>query len=139
MTNPFDIQSLHGQYFIATIIFNEVSGRISVGMDGKIYLCQDSIDGGAPRRYLFGYKFGWPVLDLNDLNGSHVFDLKILPPPTKYHALFQEILEKRGPTWDVDGSYSVLPTEVMASIVDFMSEIKVFEPKNLGNNKIQSE
>ncbi len=138
MTNP-SIQSLHGQYFSAEICFKDVVGRISINEDGLAYLCQDEVDGGSTScRDFFGYTYGFYVGNMKNID-SGVQNLKILPPPTAYHALFQEILKKRGPTWDVDGSYSVLPDEVMASIVDFMSGIKVFEPKNLGNKQIKSE
>ncbi len=133
----FNIKSLHGQYFTAEICFNQCYGRISVNEHGMAYLCQNEIDGGSKDcRDFFGYTYGFYVGKMEKIS-SAIQDLKTLPPPTAYHALFQEILEKRGPAWDEDGSYSVVPNEVMASIVDFMSEIKVFEPKNLGNNQNQ--
>ncbi len=132
MTNPPNIHSLHGQYFSATIVFYEVVGRILVTRDDRVYLCQDSMNGCARRRDFLGYKHGWYVLDFENLADSHVFNLKLLPSPIEYHALFQEILEKRGSTWDVDGSYSVIPNEVLAKIQGFLGGIKVFEPKNLG-------
>ncbi len=132
---PFDIHSLHGQYFSATIVFYKVVGRILVTRGGGAYLCQDSINGCARRRDFLGYKHGWHVLDFDDLADSHVFGLKLLPSPIEYHLLFQEILEKRGPTWDEDGNYSVIPNEVMDKIAAFMERVKEFEPKNLGNNQ----
>lgn len=133
MTDQFDIQSLHGQYFSAEICFKDVVGRISVSHDNVVYLCHDneSLPLFLKIGENFGYKNVWGC-DLRVPEEQYVINLRILPPPTSYHALFQEILKKRGPTWDVDGSYSVLPNEVMASIADFMSGIKVFEPKNLG-------
>ncbi len=133
MSENFNIQSIHGSYFAAEICFKDVVGRISVSKHGRSYLCHNEDELNISKRHVksFGYKYVWPIGDMSDIEPA-VQNLKILPSPLEYHALFQEILEKRGPTWDVDGSYSVLPNEVMASIVDFMSGIKVFEPKNLG-------
>ena len=142
MNKNSNIHSLHGAYFTATIAFDKVVGRISVNEAGALYLCQDALgvddDGTCSCRDFFGYKFAWGVGQASDLRACHVFDLKILPPPTEYHAIFQEILEKRGPTWDVDGSYSVIPNEVLSKINDFMEGIRGFDPKNLGNNQNKS-
>ncbi len=129
------IRSLHGRYFSATICFSEVVGRISVNEHGIAYLCQDGMAGGDKAcRDFFGYSYGFCVGDMEaeSLKLCSVFSLKLLPSPIEYHALFQEILAKRGPTWDVDGSYSVLPNEVLEKIHSFMENIKEFEPKNLG-------
>lgn len=131
MLENFNIQSLHGAYFSATIVFYEVFGRILVRDNGQVYLCQDSLDGSIIQSE-FGYKYAWLVVDFEDLADSHVFNLKILPSPIEYHALFREILEKRGPTWSEDGSYSVIPNEVLAKIHSFMEVIKEFDLKNLG-------
>lgn len=132
MTNP-SIQSLHGQYFSAEICFVQCYGRISVNEEGMVYLCQDETAGGGTScRDFFGYKYAFYYPFDSLVVTSGIQNLKILPPPTEYHTLFQEILEKRGPTWDVDGSYSVIPDEVLAKIKDFMDGIKVFEPKNPG-------
>ena len=138
---PFDIHSLHGQYFSATIGFDEAVGRISVDDCGAMYLCQDTAGLAEGQshfcRDFFGYKFAWGIYDDKNLPESKVFNLKILPSPIEYHALFQEILAKRGPTWSEDGSYSVIPTEVLAKIHSFMDGIKEFDAKNLGNNQNQ--
>ena len=139
MTNS-PIHSLHGQYFTAEICFDEVMGRISVSNYGTIYLCQDVIGltDAETRgcRDFFGHKFVWPAA-MNDLASHHVLNLKILPSPIEYHALFREILERRGPTWSEDGSYSVIPNEVLAKIQSFLEGIKEFDVKNLGNNQNQ--
>lgn len=132
MTNSFNIHSLHGAYFIATIAFDEVMGRISVNDNGSVYLAQNEYDGGTSCTEMFGYKFSWFLNDIYCPTNSHVFNLKILPSPIEYHALFQEILEKRGPTWSEDGSYSVIPNEVLAKIHSFMEGIKEFDVKNIG-------
>ena len=141
MSENFNIHSLHGAYFTATICFDKVVGRISVNEEGVAYLCQDEIAGSAKAcRDFFGYSYGFYVGDMSawELKLCGIFNLKILPSPIEYHVLFQEILEKRGPTWDVDGNYSVIPNEVLEKIMAFMGEIKDFEPKNLGNNQNQS-
>ncbi len=130
---PFDIHSIHGQYFSATIGFDEVVGRISVRNDAAAYLCQDLLPGSMVCRDFLGYKHAWFVGDMTDLVGHNVHNLKLLPSPPEYHALFQEIITKRGPTWDEDGNYSVIPNEVMDKIAAFMEGVKEFEPKNLGN------
>ncbi len=127
-----NIHSFHGQYFSATIGFTDVMGRISVNEAGMVFLCQDDmIGGGGSCRDFFGYKGAFYLHDLPDVPAV-VFSLKILPSPLEYHAIFQEILEKRGSTWDVDGSYSVIPNEVLAKIQGFLEEIKEFDVKNLG-------
>lgn len=123
--NQFDIHSLHGAYFIASICFDEVVGRVSIKPDGRVYLCQDKLDASELCREFFGYKYAWPVDDISKPEDSHVYDLKILPSPLEYHELFQEILAKRGPTWSEDGSYSVIPNEVMDKIRDFVKGIKI--------------
>lgn len=137
MPNSFDIHSLHGQYFSATIGFTDVMGRISVNEAGMVFLCQDDmIGGGGSCRDFFGYKGAFYLHDIPEAPAV-VFNLKLLPSPTEYHALFQEILEKRGPTWSEDGSYSVIPNEVLAKIQSFLEGIKEFDVKNLGNNQNQ--
>lgn len=137
MSSLFDIQSLHGRYFSATICFDEVVGRISVKDEDTIYLCQDAMDGSESCRDFFGYKYAWYMTVGADPKRYDVRNLKLLPSPTEYHALFQEILEKRGPTWSEDGSYSVIPNEVLAKIQSFLEGIKEFDVKNLGNNQNQ--
>lgn len=132
MTNPLSIHSLHGQYFSATIGFDEVVGRISVRNEDAVYLCQDLLQGSMVCQDFLGYKYAWFVGGMTDLVGHGVHNLKILPSPVEYHALFQEILKKRGPTWSEDGNYSVIPNEVLAKIHSFMEGIKEFDAKNLG-------
>lgn len=133
MTNPLSIHSLHGQYFTATICFKDVVGRISVTDAGGVYLCQDVINGGGLLcRDFFGYKCSVYVEDIEDI-GREVQNLKLLPAPPEYHALFQEILAKRGTSWSEDGSYSVIPNEVLAKIHSFLDGIKEFDVKNPGN------
>lgn len=139
MSENFNIQSLHGSYFAAEICFKGVSGRISVNKHGRAYLCHNEDELNISKRHVksFGYKYVWPIGDMSDIEPV-VQNLKILPSPIEYHALFKEILEKRGPTWSEDGSYSVIPNEVLAKIHSFMEGIKVFGPKNLDNNQNQS-
>lgn len=132
MTNSFNIHSLHGAYFTATICFDKVVGRISVRNDAAVYLCQDKMHSSDVCRDFLGHKCAWFVGNMTDLSGHSVFNLKILPSPIEYHALFQEILEKRGPAWSEDGSYSVIPNEVLAKIHSFLEGIRGFDPKNLG-------
>jgi len=132
MTEP-SIHSLHGQYFTAEICFVQCYGRISVNEEGMVYLCQDEMAGGGMIcRDFFGYKYAfYHTFDFRIVTGE-IQNLKILPPSTEYHALFQEILEKRGNAWSEDGSYSVIPNEVLAKIHSFLEEIKEFDLKNLG-------
>lgn len=136
LCESLNIQSLHGAYFTATIGFDEAVGRISVDDCGIMYLCQDTAGLAEGQshfcRDFFGYKFAWGIYDDRDLPQSKVFNLKILPSPIEYHLLFQEILAKRGPTWSEDGSYSVIPNEVLAKIHSFLEGIKEFDAKNLG-------
>lgn len=133
MPNSFDPHSLHGAHFTATICGEDCLGKVSVGPDtGFIYLCQDKVFGSNnPSVDKLGHKHIWFIGSaLVFTIDTGVNDFKLLPSTDKYHTLFTELLEKRGPAWDEDGSYSVIPKAVMEKIAAFMGEIKVFESKN---------
>ena len=129
MPENFNIQSLHGSYFTAEICFNDVVGRIFCKDDEIIYLCHDNpVVGIKPigcSDYL-GHEYAWPAIFVDGKLDDSVQNLKILPSPLEYHELFTELLEKRGAVWEDDGSYSVIPNEVMDKIRDFLKGIKIF-------------
>lgn len=123
-----EIKSLHGRFFAAEICFTDVVGRVSYGDDNILYLCHDNhVVGIKPEacKEMFGYKYAWPTFFIEKkLADDSVQNLKILPTPLEYHELFKLILDHRESTWDVDGSYSVLPKDVLAKIADFMDGMK---------------
>lgn len=119
---------MHGRYFAAEFYGTKVVGRISVNEYGWMYLCQDTIPGGTLCRDFLGYNFAL-FIDEKILSLGIVTNLTILPSPDKYHELFQEILANRGPVWEEDDRYSVIPNEVMQKIADFMSSLEKIELK----------
>lgn len=130
----FNIQSLHGYYFTAEICFTDVVGRVSCENDSILYLCHDNhVVGIKPEacKEMFGYEYAWTAIFAGGELDDSVQNFKILPSPLEYHELFKIILFNMKPTsWDVDGSYSVLPKDVVSKIVDFMEGMKIF-----GNNQ----
>ena len=117
MTN----RHLHGKSFSAEIVWEQCYGKIFVTNDGDIYLCQDVVDGGNGEA--FGHRYIWSIGDDIKNPGETVQNLKVLPDSIEYHKLFTELLAARKTTWDVDGSYSVLPKELVDKVSAFIKGI----------------
>ena len=129
MSENFNIQSIHGSYFTAEICFTDVVGRVFCKDDEIMYLCHNNPVVGIKPIGLndrLGHEYAWPAIFVDGKLDDSVQNLKILPSPLEYHELFTELLEKRGPVWEDDGSYSVIPNEVMDKIRDFLKGIKIF-------------
>jgi len=71
---------ISGQKFSAYIRGKYVEGKIFISPSGRIYLMQNSKDGGTPRGQVqFGFKYSWYIGDGCDesLKWSEVYDLKL--------------------------------------------------------------
>lgn len=117
-------QHLHGRSFSAKIIDTEVTGRISVSpVTGFAYLCQDEMDGSDLASYeRFGYKYGWLVDFDDEVEMKWISGFKLLPPAEEYHKLFVKLAASLKNTWEEDGSYSVVPKEVLGEIANFLNK-----------------
>lgn len=82
-----ELEKLHGKRFTAKIQNTSVKGKICVdecyGVN-CVYLCQNARNGDSPpNKHLFGYKYGWVILDFSCPEDNSVTELKIIETMTK--------------------------------------------------------
>ena len=89
----------HKQWFRADIDGEECIGRVSIGNDGRIYLCQNTMDGStAPDK--LGFDYSWCVFkgsarSLKDHNVANLILLSRKPVSFKMHAALPNIGDYR--------------------------------------------